>query len=108
MPGELRSASVSVDAAWFCITSWGITCTDLGVSSSGAVNFLEAESLTSYGVYESPCTCTGDNCVTPWPLDCACAVGARNSAGVASTAASDPLSEVTAKESSDFNAFSRI
>ncbi|CUI80769.1 Uncharacterised protein [Achromobacter xylosoxidans] len=108
MPGELRSASVRVDAAWFWITSCGMTCTDLGVSSKGAVNLVEAESLTSYGTSASPCTCTGVSCVTPCPPDCACAAGARNSAGVASTAASDPLSDVTAKVSSDFNAFSRI
>lgn len=43
MPGTVRSASVSVDAPLFWISSCGITVTDFGVSTSGAVNFAEAE-----------------------------------------------------------------
>ena len=46
MPGTVRSASVSVTEPVSCSTSAGITVTDLGVSSSGAVNLpLEASSV---------------------------------------------------------------
>ncbi len=38
MPGELRSTSSSEVALVSWMMAWGMTWTDLGVSSSGAVN----------------------------------------------------------------------
>ncbi|CPK86211.1 Uncharacterised protein [Bordetella pertussis] len=37
MPGELRSTSCRLVAAWSWMTCCGTTCTVLGVSSKGAV-----------------------------------------------------------------------
>ena len=46
MPGVVRSASVSVVALICVITSCGMTVTDLGVSSSGAVCFEDEDCST--------------------------------------------------------------
>lgn len=46
MPGTVRSASVRVTDPLSCSTSAGMTVTDLGVSSSGAVNLpVDASSV---------------------------------------------------------------
>ena len=58
MPGTVRSASVSVTEPVPCNTSAGITVTDLGVSSSGAVN-LPPEAASALNPLVPVTVCSG-------------------------------------------------
>lgn len=71
-----------------------MTCTDFGVSSSGAVNFVCADSGTSYGLSAVPVTLTGANIVGVPEVACANEVDGKKVPEDASANASDEPSSV--------------